>query len=165
LTTVYRLLRKPFAGTPFDGEGSYRYGGRWSAPGTRIAYTSEHLSLAMIEYLVHLDPSQLPIDLMLARARVPDNLPKLRLRADELPSEWQDYPAPGSLALIGHKFVRNGEAAILILPSAVAPTENNWLLNPQHPHFHEIKREDAEPFHYNPRLLRPKAGEASRPQK
>ena len=162
---MYRLLRKPFAAAPFDGEGSYRYGGRWSAPGTRIVYTAEHLSLAMIEYLVHLDPSQLPIDLMLARARVPDNLPKLRLRADELPSEWQDYPAPGSLALIGHKFVRNGEAAILILPSAVAPTENNWLLNPQHPHFHEIKREDAEPFHYNPRLLRPKAGEASRPQK
>jgi RES domain-containing protein len=67
LTTVYRLLRKPFAATPFDGEGSYRYGGRWSAPGTRIAYIAEHLSFAMLEYLVHLDPNQAPRDLMLAR--------------------------------------------------------------------------------------------------
>lgn len=111
----------------------------------------------MIEYLVHLDPNQPPLDLMLARARVPDDLPKLRLRADELPSGWQDYPAPESLALIGHKFVRNGEAAILILPSAVAPTENNWLLNPQHPRLHEIKLEDTERFHYDPRLLKRKA--------
>ena len=148
---MYRLLRKPFAGTPFDGEGSYRYGGRWSAPGTRIAYTSEHLSLAMIEYLVHLDPNHVPVDLMLARARVPEDLPKLRPGGEELPSGWQDYPAPDSLVLIGQEFVRNGEAAILILPSALAPAENNWLLNPQHPHFREIKLDETEPFHYDPR--------------
>jgi RES domain-containing protein len=159
LTTVYRLLRKPFAAAPFDGEGSYRYGGRWSAPGTRIAYTAEHLSLAMIEYLVHLDPNHPPKDLVLARARVPENLAKLQLRADELPSGWQDFPAPESLALIGDKFVRNGEAAVFILPSAVAPTENNWLLNPQHPHFQKIELEHTEPFHYDPRLLKRKAGE------
>jgi RES domain-containing protein len=158
LTTVYRLLRKPFSAIPFDGEGSYRYGGRWSAPGTRIAYTAEHLSLAMIEYLVHLDPNHPPKDLMLAQARVPDDLPKLQLRADELPSEWQDYPAPDSLALFGDKFVRNGEAAVLILPSAVAPTDNNWLLNPQHPHSQKIELERTEPFHYDPRLVSRKAG-------
>jgi RES domain-containing protein len=158
LTTVYRLLRKPFAAAPFDGEGSYRYGGRWSAPGTRIAYTAEHLSLAMIEYLVHLDPNHPPKDLMLARARVPDDLLKLQLRADALPSGWQDYPAPESLSLIGDRFVRSGKAAVLILPSALAPTENNWLLNPQHPHFQKIELERTEPFRYHPRLLKRRAG-------
>jgi RES domain-containing protein len=76
--------------------GSYRYGGRWSAPGTRIAYTAEHLSLAMIEYMVHLDPNCPPKDLLLVRARVPEDLPKLKFRADELPRGWQDYPAPES---------------------------------------------------------------------
>ena len=159
MTTVYRLLRKPFAATPFDGEGSYRYGGRWSAPGTRVANTAEHLSLAIIEYLVHLDPNHPPQDLMLARARVPEDLPKLQVRADELPRGWQDYPSPESLALIGEKFVRDGETAVLIVPSAVAPTENNWLLNPQHPHFRKIELERAEPFHHDPRLIRRKAGE------
>jgi hypothetical protein len=39
---------------------------------------------------------------------------------------------------------------MLILPSAVAPSENNWLLNPLHIRFHEIKLEDTEPFHYDP---------------
>jgi RES domain-containing protein len=112
----------------------------------------------MIEYLIHLDPNHPPKDLMHARARIPEDLPMLQLRADELPSGWQDYPAPESLALIGDKFVRNGEAAVLILPSALAPTENNWVLNPQHPHFQKIELERTEPFHYDPRLLRQKAG-------
>ena len=159
MTTLYRLLREPFAATPFDGEGSHRYGGRWSAPGARIVYTAEHLSLAMIEYLVHLDPNHPPKDLMLVRAQVPDDLPKLQLRADELPNDWQDYPAPESLAVVGDKFVRDRAAAVLILPSTVAPTENNWLLNPHHPDFRRIELKRAEPFHYDPRLLRPKAGE------
>lgn len=156
---MYRLLRKPFAATPFDGEGSLRYGGRWSAPGTRLVYTAEHLSLAMIEYLVHLDPNHPPKELMLARARIPDKLAKLQVHADDLPRGWREYPAPESLALIGDKFVLNGEAAVLVVPSAIAPTENNWLLNPQHPHFQKIELESSEPFHYDPRLLRRKAGE------
>jgi len=108
----------------------------------------------MIEYLVQLDPNHPPKDLMLASARVPEDLPKLQFRADQLPRGWQGYPAPESLALIGEKFVRDGEASVLIVPSAVAPTENNWLLNPQHPHFQKIELERTEPFHYDPRLLR-----------
>ena len=154
MTTVYRLLRDPFAATPFDGEGSYRYGGRWSAPGTRVVYTAEHLSLAMIEYLVHLDPNNPPKDLMLARAQVPDELPKLQLRVDELPSGWQDYPAPESLSLIGDMFVHDSNAAVLVIPSALAPSENNWLLNPLHPDFQKIETERAQPFRYDPRLLK-----------
>lgn len=157
MTFVYRLLRQPFASTPFDGEGSYRYGGRWSAPGTRIVYTAEHLSLAMVEYLVHLDSDQSPRDLVLARAEVPDDIPRRHLQTDDLPKGWQDYPAPQSLAAIGETFVRENQAAVLIIPSVVAPAENNWLLNPNHPDFQKITLGPAEPFRYDPRLLRNKS--------
>src|SRR2546427_12490373 len=68
LTRVYRILRKRYAKTPFDGEGAYRYGGRWASPGIRLAYASEHLSLAMIEYFVHLDRDDPPPDLLIAAA-------------------------------------------------------------------------------------------------
>jgi hypothetical protein len=77
LTSVYRLLREPFSLTPFDDEGSFRYGGRWSRPGTRVVYTPEHLSLAMLEYLVHLDADQPPIDIMLAKADVPEDVSRI----------------------------------------------------------------------------------------
>ena len=55
MSLVYRVLRKALSRTRFDGEGSDRYGGRWSSPGIRLSYASEHQSLAMLEYFVHLD--------------------------------------------------------------------------------------------------------------
>lgn len=116
-------------------------------------YTSEHLSLAMVEYLVHLDPNQYPRDLVRARADVPDDLNRLQLWIDDLPKGWQDYPAPQSLAAMGEVFVRENQAAVLIIPSVVASTENNWLLKPNHPDFRKITLGRPEPFRYDPRPL------------
>lgn len=81
MTCVFRVLRAAYARAPFDGEGAYRYGGRWSSPGTRLVYTSEHQSLAMLEYFVHLDPEDAPDDLVLATADVPDKLSRERIQA------------------------------------------------------------------------------------
>ena len=71
---VYRVLRRAYARSPFDGEGAYRYGGRWSSPGVRLSYTSEHQSLAMLEYFVHLDKDDPPTDLVLAVAEIPEDV-------------------------------------------------------------------------------------------
>ena len=51
-------------------------------------------------------------------------------------------------------------AGKLLSGIALAPAENNRLLNPHHRHFQKIELERTEPFHYDPRLLRPKAGES-----
>ena len=98
------MLRATFARTPFDGEGAYRYGGRWSSMGTRLAYASEHQSLAMLEYFVHLDPEDSPDDLVLATADVPDNLSRERIETTGLPASWRETPAPPELAQIGDEF-------------------------------------------------------------
>ena len=83
---LYRVLRRTYARTPFDGEGAYRYGGRWSSPGTRLSYASEHQSLAMLEYCVHLDVDDPPGDLVLAVAEVPDDLAQERVETGNLPA-------------------------------------------------------------------------------
>lgn len=154
MTLVYRVLRKAFARNPLDGEGSYRYGGRWSSPGTRLAYTSEHQSLAMLEYFVHLDADDAPPDVVLVTAEIPDHLSRIHLRPDDLPSGWRASPAPAELARIGEEFVRKSERAILIVPSALAPHENNWLLNPSHPDFSRIRLSKTEPLTYDPHMFR-----------
>ncbi len=89
MTRVYRILRKRYARAPFDGEGAYRYGGRWSSPGIRIAYASGHLSLAMIEYFVHLDSDDPPPDLVVAAADVPDDVSRVSVRPASLPATWR----------------------------------------------------------------------------
>jgi RES domain-containing protein len=147
------VLRKPYARSPLDGEGAYLYGGRWSSAGTRLAYTSEHQSLAMLEYFVHLDADDAPVDLVLVTAEIPHDLRKEPVEADELPSHWRRSPAPAELAHIGDEFVHKAERCVLIVPSALAPHENNWLLNPQHEDFHRIVVSGIEPLSYDPRMF------------
>jgi RES domain-containing protein len=147
------VLRKPYARTPFDGEGSYQYGGRWSSPGTRLSYASEHQSLAMLEYFVHLEASDSPPDLMLACADLPDELPRKRIDIDRLlPANWRRTPALAELARIGDAFVQMGKGCILIVPSALVPSENNWLINPLHDEFRKITIRETEPLIYDSRL-------------
>ncbi len=152
MTRVYRILRKPHAKKPLDGEGAFRFGGRWSGPGTRLAYTSEHLSLAMIEYFIHIDPGDSPRDLVVVSADIPDSVSRRKMSLSRLPSDWRGSPPPPELAAIGDSFAADRKAAILIVPSALAPSESNWLINPQHSEFRRIRVHAAEDFHYDVRF-------------
>ena len=160
---VYRLLRKAYARAPLDGEGAYRYGGRWSSVGTRLAYASEHQSLAMLEYFVHLDAGDAPADLVLVTAEVPGDLPCDGVEMNRLPVHWRRSPAPADLAQIGDEFVHRASRCILIVPSALAPNENNWLINPQHPGFEKITVSGIEGLSYDSRMFGP--GRRTRPKR
>lgn len=154
-------MRAAYAHTAFDGEGAYRYGGRWSSPGTRLAYASEHQSLAMLEYFVHLDPEDAPDDLVLATAEVPDSVSRERVGTHALPTNWRETPAPPELAQIGDEFVKKAENCLLVVPSALAVNENNWLINPEHSEFKQIIVNIPEPLQYDPRMFH---GSAKRPK-
>src|SRR5206468_3322494 len=138
LTAVYRIVRKRYSKNPLDGEGAYRFGGRWSSPGTRLAYTSEHLSLAMLEYFVHIEADDPPKDLVVISAVVPASVSRISIIRKRLPMNWRRSPADSDLARLGDEFARNGRAAVLIAPSALVPSESNWLINPRHPDFRRI---------------------------
>lgn len=151
---LYRVLRKAFAASPFDGEGAYRYGGRWSSPGTRLSYASQHQSLAMLEYFVHLDRDDPPDDLVLAIAEIPDDVATAELDAHKLPANWRDPAAPPALTRFGDDFAEKNEHCLLLLPSALAPRENNCLINPGHSDYKKITVRDLEPLLYDARMFR-----------
>jgi len=58
---LYRLARKRYA-TDLSGIGARKVGGRCNPPGTAAVYTAEHISLAVLEALVHLDKQDIPED-------------------------------------------------------------------------------------------------------
>jgi RES domain-containing protein len=62
--------------------------------------------------------------------------------------------APSKLTRFGDDFVRRGEHCLLLVPSALAPAENNWLLNPQHHSVSRIVVRELEPLNYDPRTFR-----------
>jgi RES domain-containing protein len=147
------VLRKKYARTAFDGEGAYRYGGRWSSPGIRLCYTSEHQSLALLEYFVHVDKDDPPTDLVLVVAEVSDDLTREQLEVSQLPENWRDPAAPPELASIGDEFAQRREHCLLLVPSVLAPSENNCLINPEHPNFKRIVVREPEPLSYDPRMF------------
>ncbi|MGH9404029.1 MAG: RES family NAD+ phosphorylase [Terriglobia bacterium] len=151
---VYRILRRPYSKSPLDGEGGYRFGGRWSSVGTRLAYTAEHLSLAMIGYFVHIDREDQPRDLVVFMAEIPETVSRTSVSAKQLPENWRQSPAPPELTEVGDGFVRDQRAAILIVPSALAPSESNWLINPQHPDYRKIRAHPATSFEYDRRFFK-----------
>ena len=153
MTRVYRILRERYAKSPLDGEGSYLFGGRWSSPGTRIAYTSEHLSLAMVEYFVHVDSNDPPKDLVVVAAEIPASVSRVVLKSHDLPTRWRQVPADPAVAAIGDSFAKERKVAILVVPSALVPAESNWLINPLHPRFADIHVCPPEPFQYDRRFF------------
>lgn len=154
MSRVYRVLRRKYAHAPFAGEGAYLYGGRWSTPGVRLSYSSEHQSLAMLEFFVHLDKDDPPTDLVLATAEIPDSLTRERVEVDALPEDWRESPAPASLARFGDEFARRSEHCVLLVPSVLAPAENNCLINPAHRDYTRIAIFEIEPLNYDLRMFR-----------
>jgi RES domain-containing protein len=119
-----------------------------------VVYASATLSLATLEYFVHLDPGDMPDDLVAVPADVPDTLPRTELRAESLPPNWRVYPAPEALAELGTAWVRARRTPILLVPSVIVPQERNVLLNPAHSEFRRIRVGPPEPFSFDPRLWR-----------
>ena len=88
----WRLAKGRYADPPasaFDGEGSRRRGGRWSPPGTRVAYASTSLALAALEYFVNLDSGDAPDGLVSIGLEIPDDVKVERIDIATLPS-WSN---------------------------------------------------------------------------
>jgi RES domain-containing protein len=154
MTHVYRITTAPFTADAFTGDGARLHGGRWNPKGWRMVYAAATRSLALLEMLVQDQP---------LRARyvfIPAELqPRLRVRrvsTADLPSDWRKPTAAEQLRQIGQSWLERGESAVLAVPSAVLPREENFLLNPNHDDFRRILIGDAEPLDLDSRLVRPR---------
>ena len=149
---LWRLTREPHAA--LDGEGARLYGARWNSKGTAAVYAASHLSLAALEYLVHIDPEDTPDDLVALRLDVPGEANELACKPAALPGGWRDTPPPPECQAIGDRWARTGEHLLLRVPSVLVPEESNVLVNPAHPEASALRVSAARPFSYDLRLVR-----------
>jgi RES domain-containing protein len=115
-------------------------------------YTSATVSLAALEFYVHLSPSRSVKDLVLTSAQFPDDLKMQHVNVAGLPSGWRDHPAPEELQRIGDEWIVRNVSVVLVVPSAVIPQESNFLLNPVHPEFKHIRINKPERFSFDLRI-------------
>ena len=149
---VWRVTRKADAEQPLSGEGARRYGGRWSHIGVALVYTSQSLSLAVLEYLVNLPITDLPGDLVSLQIEIPNDLPRVEVTIKELPDNWRTYPSVEELKDIGTDWVRRATVPILVVPSVVIPSELNYLINPIHPLSDRVEILSVDAFALDTRL-------------
>ena len=154
MVKAWRIVTPRWAETAFEGEGARLQGGRWNHEGTAMVYTAGSLALAAFEMLVHLESEHL-LDRYLA---IPVKIPAAqiaRIPPDDLPGDWRLDPVPRSTQTLGSRWAESARSVALEVPSTVVPQENNYLLNPLHPRFGEIEIGEAEPFGFDPRVLKP----------
>lgn len=144
---VWRLADPRFA-SDLEGSGNRIHGARWNSPGRGVLYTSENLSLCVLETLVHLPGvlrTRLPPRVAL-RIEYPDDAETLVLRA--LPETAQAAKCRET----GDRWLSDGVALILKAPSVVVPQEFNVMFNPAHPRMREVSVVDSMPFHFDARI-------------
>ena len=124
--------------------GAMVAGGRWNPIGTPMLYTAEHLSLACIEVLIHLDKSQLPNDYVWSSTALP-NTP------GALPFGNLNHISACQAA--GRSWAVAGNELAIQVPLIVIPEEANVLLNPFHSGYHELLWSEPRPFRFDPRLF------------
>lgn len=132
--SAWRLVKAPHASAAFEGEGAFRFGGRWNSRGTRVVYASSSLALAALEFLVHLDPAAPVPELTALRIRIPTAV----VAAEESADGGTRLPLAVSRAR-GDRWAREGKSAVLRVPSVIVPVEDNFLVNPAHPDFTRLR--------------------------
>lgn len=149
---AWRIVKELHAGTAFSGEGAARVGGRWNSRGTRVVYASATQSLALLESLVHLNPTLLFRYAAISVEFPADVVEDLPLK--QLPDDWRHEPPAAATKRLGDRWVREARSAVLAVPSVLVPTETNYLLNPAHPDFKRLTIGAPAPFAVDPRLLK-----------
>ena len=150
--TIWRISNHKHSDTAFSGEGSRRDGGRWNSRGRSVVYTSATLSLAALEYFVHMEIEDAENMLVSIQVDIPADIQIETFNLTHLPSNWRNIPAPTALATIGDKWFDLRIAALFVVPSAIITQENNYLINPLHNDFAKMQIHPPELFGFDPRM-------------
>lgn len=138
----------------FDGEGAFRFGGRWNSRGTRIIYTAGSLSLAALEMLVHLNNEEILLSYSFASAEFDERLILPIEEFKTLPDDWSFSPPSLGIQRIGDEWAEAQASVVLKVPTSVLPIEFNYLINVGHPAFSKIQYIEPQNFTFDERIFK-----------
>lgn len=153
MIVAWRVVKARHAAQAFSGEGARRVQGRWHDAGSAVVYSSANRALGMLEVLANFsgtDRQHLP-SCVLVSATIPERLVDV-LASQDLPPGW-DRPAgsPEARARV-RRWLADARTVVLQVPSVLVPGEHNYLIDPNHRRFHEIRIGNPIPFAWDPRL-------------
>lgn len=145
---VYRIALAKFA----DSLQASGKPARWNGNHVEVIYTSSSQSLACLENVVHRSALGLNQIFRLLTVDIPDTVASTEIPLSSLEENWKEFEAFPYTQHIGNEWIREKQAAILKVPSAIISQEFNYLLNPNHPDFSKITLLANEPFVFDNRI-------------
>lgn len=142
--TSWRIVDERHLESAFSGIGAERYGGRFNSTGRGMIYTSGSISLAMLEILVQIKERRRLMNHWCIAATFDDELVE-RADVQHLPDDWDARPPRKDSQEFGDRWLDEQRSVVLAVPSVVNPYEYNFLMNPAHPRFPEIRLGDPFP--------------------
>lgn len=149
---VYRLAKEKYA-EDLSGKGAELAGARWNSKGTPMLYTSQSRALCLVEIAVHMPVGNIPADYFMIEIEIPDDLEITMVSEEMLSKDWNSLPHSQFTQNIGDKFISQNEILVMQVPSAVVQGDYNYLINPRHRLFNQIKIISKSPFSFDERLF------------
>ena len=146
---VYRLSKEIYA-NDLSGKGAEIAGARWNSKGRPALYTGQSIALCVAEIAVHIPLGILPKDYRLVHIEIPD---VEFFEPKRLPKDWNIFPHPNSAQKIGDKFLKENKFLLMKIPSAAVQGEFNYIINPLHINFSEVRIKKIEKFTFDDRLF------------
>lgn len=151
--TVYRFSHEKFA-DDLTGTGAALKGGRWNMVGLNALYTSERISLGLLEVLVNANTLEDLKMIHLMQITIPDSETILEISSDQLKKNWiKDVEYSQWL---GSDLLSENKYLVLKVPSVIIEDEWNYVLNTKHKNYSKIKLIKSDKFDFDERLFKTK---------
>lgn len=148
---LYRFSHRKFA-HEISGYGARLKGGRWNPAGLAVLYTSETISLALLEILANTYTFEELQMMQLMEIHVPDNASCQEIKLQNLKKNWhQDFDYT---QWMGKEILLTQKTLLFRCPSAIVHKEHNLLVNPLHPEYKKVKVHEASDFYFDERLFK-----------
>jgi len=145
---LYRCTLKKWA-KDLTGQGAFLYGGRWNSRGQYAVYTAENNLLAALEVALRVPLTNISSDYVMVPIAAPDHAP---VYLPQLPKTWNRNPK--LTQQIGNEFLDANKFLLMKVPSALMSNTFNFLINPKHKMFKEVKANKPESLFFDERLIK-----------
>lgn len=143
---VFRIAHKKYA----ENLSVSGLSGRWNSDGKRVLYTSENISLALLENMVYRVGTGFNDDFKILIIAVPNE--GIELLDSKLPGNWRDVESYHELQKMGDDWYDSQKSMMLKVPSSVLPENFNIVINTTHLDFKEVKLIDVVDYEPDERL-------------
>ncbi|MBS1750689.1 MAG: RES family NAD+ phosphorylase [Bacteroidetes bacterium] len=131
---VYRIVHKEFSGSLF----APGLPGRWNGAGRKVIYAAESIPLAFMENMIRRKGLGFNDDFRVMIIEVPDTLAVTEVDLSGLAAGWRDFLNYSICQAVGNKWYDDGSTPILKVPSAVMPTNFNYVIHTMHPNYKAV---------------------------